>query len=112
MSLAKLLNQPLELHKNSSSTLDEYGNSVRADAGSAINIVGYLEQTQSLEMLNDQDRTMTSWIAYFPADTNVNAFDRIKWGAQTFEIDGEPWSVYNPRVGSVSHIQANLKVVV
>jgi len=111
MSLAKLLNQPLELHKNSTATVDEYGNQLDTDYGSPIQIVGYLEQTMSVETLSDRDTVVTSWVAYLPPDTNISAFDRIKFGTQTFEVDGAPWSVYNPRVASTSHIRANLKVV-
>lgn len=109
MSLAKLLNQPLELHKNGT-TLDEYGNQVDTDS-TVINIVGYLEQKDTVENLDDRDTVVTSWEAYFPAGTDVNAFDRIVFGGQTFQVDGAPWQVYNPRSGSVSHIQAKLKVV-
>jgi hypothetical protein len=111
MSLAKLLNQPLELHKNSTATLDEYGNQKHTDLGAPIQIVGYLEQVSTMENTLDRDTIVTDWQAYFPADTNVTAFDRIVFGGQTFEVDGAPWQVYNPRVGSVSHIQAKLKVV-
>jgi hypothetical protein len=110
MTLARFLNQPLELHKNQHTTLDQYGNQVPGDV-SVIQIVGYLEQVQSTEYLNDRDTVVTSWQAYFPAGTDVNAFDRIVFGGQTFEVDGAPWQVYNPRIGSVSHIQAQLKVV-
>jgi len=111
MSLAKLLNQPLELHKNSGATLDAYGNQTRADFGSPIQIVGYLEQVMSVENLDNQDTVVSDWQVFLPDGTDVNAFDRIKFGSQTFEVDGTPWSVYNPRVGSVSHIQAKLKAV-
>ena len=110
MSLAKLLNQPLELHKNGHTTLDEYGNQIPGDV-SVITIVGYLEQSQTTEFLNDRDTVVTSWQAFLPAGTSINAFDRIKFGSQTFEVDGAPWQVYNPRFGQVSHIQAQLKVV-
>jgi len=110
MSLAKLLNQPLELHKNQHTTTDQYGNQVPGDA-SVTTIVGYLELKESVEYLADRDTIVSSWHAFLPAGTNINAFDRIVCGGQTFEVDGAPWSVYNPRAGSVSHIQCNLKVV-
>jgi hypothetical protein len=90
--------------------LDEYGNQIPGDV-SVITIVGYLEQMESVETLNDRDTIVSSWHAYLPAGTDVNAFDRIVFGGQTFEVDGAPWQVYNPRVTSVSHIQAKLKVV-
>jgi len=110
MSLAKLLNQPLELHKNQHTTLDEYGNQIPGDA-SVVQIFGYLEQITSVETLVDRDVIVSAWHAFLPAGTDINAYDRIKFANQTFEVDGAPWSVYNPRSGSVSHIQTNLKVV-
>lgn len=110
MTLTRFLNQPLTLHKNSHTTLDEYGNQVPGDA-SVSTIYGYLEQTVSAEYVVDRDTIVSGWRAFLAAGTNINAFDRIGFGGQLFEVDGAPWSVYNPRIGSVSHIQANLKVV-
>jgi len=112
MSLAKLLNQPLQLHKNSGATKDEYGNTLATDYGSPISIVGFLEQKDSVETLNDRDTVVSSWEAFLPAGTDINAFDRLVFNGQTFEVDGAPWQVYNPRVGSVSHIVCKLKVVI
>lgn len=111
MSLSKLLNQPLSLHKNSGSTKDEYGNTLATDLGDAISIVGYLEQVNSVETVLDRDTIVTHWQAFFPAETDVSAFDRIVFGGQTFEVDGAPWQVYNPRTQAVSHIQTKLIVV-
>jgi head-tail adaptor len=110
MSLTKLLNQPLELHKNSTATTDEYGNQVDTDF-TVSTIYGFLQQKDSVETLNDRDTVVSSWECWLPAGTNINAFDRIVFNAQTFEVDGAPWSAYNPRVQSVSHIVCKLKVV-
>ena len=111
MTLARLLNQPLALHKNSGATKDEYGNTLATDYGSPTNVLGYLEQSQSVETLNDRDTIVSSWKAWLPADTDVTAFDRIGFNGRIFEVDGAPWQVFNPRVASVSHIECNLKVV-
>lgn len=110
MSLARLLNQPLVLHKNTLTVKDAYGNVVPSDA-TTTNIVGFIEQSESVETMNDRDVSVTSWTAHLPAGTNVNAQDRIGYGSQLFEVDGEPWIVYNPRTRSESHIVAKLKVV-
>jgi hypothetical protein len=61
--------------------------------------------------LNDRDVVVSQWQVYFPAETNIGAYDRITFGGQVFEVDGTPWHVYNPRSRAVSHIQARLKVV-
>jgi hypothetical protein len=110
MSLAKLLNQPLTLVKNNTASVDEYGNTIQGN-GTTSTIHGYLEQTTSNEVLDDRDTVVSGWQVFLPADAVVTAFDRLVFAGKTFEVDGSPWSVYNPRVGSVSHIQANLKVV-
>lgn len=109
MSLAKLINQPITLQKNTAG-VDRYGNTVPATS-STVSTVGYLEQSQSNETLTDRDVSVGDWVVYLPAGTDVNAQDRIVFGSQTFEVDGEPWQVYNPRVRQVSHLQAKLKVV-
>lgn len=111
MSVDRLMVQPLTIVKVGGSTLDEYGNTVAAAYGSPIQTTGYLEQRVSTEYLLDRDAIATNWVAYFPAGTNVSGLDRVQFGGQTFEVDGEPWQVFNPRLKAVSHLQANLKVV-
>ena len=109
MPIRKFLNQPLTLQKNAATT-DRYGNTVPSTS-STVSTAGYLEQVQSVETMTDRDVSVGDWVVYLPADLIVNAQDRIVFGTQTFEVDGEPWQVYNPRVRQVSHQQAKLKVV-
>jgi hypothetical protein len=111
MSLTKLINQPVSIVKMGGTGVDEYGNAAPAQT-STITTVGYLEQTTSVETLNDRDTVVNEFSAIFLAGTNVTAFDRVTFGSQTFEVDGEPWQVYNPRTASQSHIVAKLKVVI
>lgn len=111
MSLQRLLNQPLELHKVSLNTVDEYGNAIAGDFAAPVPIVGYLELTQSVETVLDRDTVVSEFKVWLPADSNVSAFDRIVFNGQTFEVDGSPWQVWNPRVQVLSHLIARLKVV-
>jgi hypothetical protein len=111
MSLAKLLNQPLELSRRNGATLDEYGNQVTTFYSEPTTVLGYLEQKDSTEFLQDRDTIVSTWTAYLPADTLIGPFDRIGFSSQTFEVDGAPWPAYNPRVRTVSHIVCKLKVV-
>ena len=111
MSLARLLNQPLSLSKMGGSTKDAYGNAAPAVVGTPAQIVGYIEQKKSDEYLTDRDVAVTEYHLYVPSGTNVNQFDRVTYGGVTYEIDGAPWQVYNPRTQAVSHLQASLKVV-
>lgn len=108
---SRLLSEPVSVQKITGAT-DEYGNTVPSNYGSPVSTLGYLEQRDSIETLEDRDTVVTSWVAWLPAGTNVAAFDRLNFGGQVFEVDGTPWRVWNPRKGSESHIECKLKVVV
>jgi hypothetical protein len=110
MSLSRLLNQPLQLQKVGSTTTDVYGDQIPDTSVAPINIVGFLEQVLSIEHLVDRDTTVTSWRAFFPAGTNIARLDRIINGAQTFQVDGDPWLVYNPRTKVVAFISCKLVI--
>jgi hypothetical protein len=90
---------------------DEYGNTIPSAFGSAVTTVGYLEQRDSVETLEDRDTVVSGWVAWLPAGTSVDAFDRLNFNGQVFEVDGMPWQVWNPRKGALSHIECKLKVV-
>jgi len=111
MSVLNLMVQPLTISKIGGGTLDEYGNTVPSALGAPVSAKGFLEQTDSVETLNDRDTVVSSWKVFLPSGTDVDAFDRINFGGQVFEVDGEPWQVFNPRTGAVSHLEAKLKVV-
>lgn len=111
MSLARLMNQPLTIQKVGGSAVDEYGNAIAGALGSPIATVGYLEQKQTVETLNDRDTIVSTWVAYLPANSGIAAFDRINFNGQSFEVSGDPWQVYNPRAGAVSHLQMDVTVV-
>lgn len=110
MSLNNLMRQPVTIHKFSGS-LDEYGNTVPNAISTTVNALGYLEQVDSVETLDGRDTVVSSFQAWFPTGTSLDAFDRLTFGTQSFEVDGEPWQVFNPRTGVQSHIIAKLKVV-
>lgn len=111
MSLNNLMRQPVVIHKFAAA-VDEYGNTVPNATSASVAAVGYLEQKDSVETLEGRDTVVSAFQAWFPVGTPLNAFDRLSFGAQSFEVDGEPWQVYNPRTGVQSHIIAKLKVVV
>jgi head-tail adaptor len=108
---SRLLTEPVSIQKINGST-DEYGNTIPHANGSAVSTVGYLEQKESVETLNDRDTVVSSWTAWLPAGTDVNAFDRLNFSGQVFEVDGAPWLVWNPRKAAQSHIECKLKVVI
>jgi hypothetical protein len=110
MSLSRLLNQPLQIQKVGSTTVDVYGDQVPDTSAALVPVLGYLEQVLSMEHLVDRDTTVTQWHAFFPAGTNIARLDRIINGSQTFQVDGDPWFVYNPRTKVVSHIRCKLVI--
>jgi hypothetical protein len=111
VSLRTLLNQPLTVQGVGGSATDEYGNEVLAPAGSAIPEVGYLEQRDSTEYLDGRQTVVSRWVAYLLPESSVVATSYITFGGQTFQVDGEPWHVFNPRTRAVDHIECKLTVV-
>jgi hypothetical protein len=110
MTLAHLLNQPLTIQTMGGTTTDEYGNTVLAPAGDPVPGVGLLDQKDTIEFLNGRQTVVTKWKAFLPAGTVIGATDYINFDAQKFQVDGEPWPVYNPRTRQVSHIECTLVV--
>ena len=112
MSLHSLLNQPLSIQTmQASTTADAYGNKGVATFGTPTNAVGFIEQVTSTEDLLNRDTTKTYWKCFLPAGTVVGHLDRIIFGSQTFEVDGEPWIVWNPGKREVSHVVCNLVTI-
>ena len=111
MSLAQMMCQPLTVQKVAGTTTDAYGNSVPTAIGSPVAALGYLEQTDTVEFLLNRDTVVSKWTAFFPAITVIGAWDYVNFNAQKFQVDGNPWRVFNPRTKAVSHIQCKLIVV-
>lgn len=111
MSLQRLLNQPLTIQPMGASGVDEYGDAIPASLGDPVPAVGYLDQQSSVEHLNDRDTVVSQWVCYLPAGTAIGHLDHINFESQTFQVDGEPNSAYNPRTHQVSHIVCKLVVV-
>jgi hypothetical protein len=110
MSLARLLNQPMTIQTVGSTTTDALGDQVKTDLGPPANVLGFLEQTATVEHLIDRDTEVTNWHAFFPAGTVIGHLDYVNVGSQKFQVDGEPWLVYNPRTKAISHISCKLVV--
>ena len=111
MSLNRLLNQPLTVQTVGSTTTNAYGDQVISAVGIPVAVLGFLQQTTSVEHLLDRDTTVTTWEAFLPQGTLIGHLDYINFNAQKFQVDGEPWHVFNPRTKSVSFIACKLVVV-
>ena len=111
MSLARLMAQPLTVQAWGVVGLDTYGGEIMGAVGAPVAVSGYLEQTSTVEFLVNRDTTVTTWKAYLPAGTTITPQSYINFNAQKFQVDGEPWLVYNPRTKAVDHIECKLTVV-
>lgn len=111
MSLARLLTQPLTISTIVPAGVDTYGNEVTGAYGAPVAVRGYLAQSSSTEFTTDRDTVVGQWVAYLPASTSIGHLDRVSFDGQTFEVDGEPERVYNPRRKFIAYIEARLKVV-
>ncbi len=111
MSLFRLMNQPLLVQSVSAATTDAYGNAVLAPLGAPVAALGFLEQSATTEYVTGRETTITAWHAYLPEGTVIHPMDYITYLGQTFQVDGEPWLVFNPRTSAVSHVQVKLTEV-
>jgi hypothetical protein len=111
MSLARLMNQPLTVQAVGPATLDAYGNSVPGSLGLPVAEFGYLEQVDTIEFVLDRQTTVSHWAAFLFAESVVTPMAYINFQGQRWQVNGEPWHVYNPRTRAVSHIKCKLVVV-
>lgn len=111
MSIAALLTQPLQVQAVGGSGTDEYGNATPGAVGDPVTEFGFLEQKDTTEYLDGRQTVVSRWTMFLPANSTVTATGFIAYGEQRFQVDGEPWHVYNPRTRAVDHIEAKLTVV-
>lgn len=106
-----LLNQPIQVQALGGTGTDEYGNATPAALGSPVTEYGYLEQKDTTEFQDDRQTVVSRWTVYLPAGSTITATGYVTVGAQRFQVDGEPWHVYNPRTRRVDHVEAKLTEV-
>lgn len=107
----RLLRQPLTIQRMTPLP-DGYGSPVLQPDGDPVPVNGYLHYTSSSEVLNDRDTVTTGWTVFVPAGTALSAYDQISFDGALFQVTGQPQSVWNPRRGLVSHIEARLTEVI
>jgi hypothetical protein len=108
---ARLLRQPISVQRMTVAP-DGYGNQIRSVDGSPVTVKGYLDFGSSSEQSTDRDTVTTSWTLFLPATVTISAYDQVSYGDATFQVEGAPQQVWNPRRGLVSHIECRLSEVV
>jgi hypothetical protein len=111
VSLARLLCQPLTVQAMGPKTKDAYGDWTPGALGAPVAVLGFLEQTASVEVLLGRDTTVTTWKVFLPAETAITPLSTIAFEGQTFQVSGAPWRAFNPRTKATSHIEAKVVVV-
>ena len=111
MSLARLMSQPLTVQAWGVVGQDTYGGNIMGAVGAPVAVSGYLEQSSTVEFVLNRDTTVTTWKAFLPSATVITPLSIINFAAQVFQVDGEPWDVWNPRTKAVDHIECKLIVV-
>ncbi len=111
MTLRRLMSQVLTVQPVGAASTDAYGNAVLGSTGAAVQELGYLEQRDTVEYIDGRQTTITKWVAYLTTATVVTPMAYISLGGQRFQVDGEPWHVYNPRTSAISHVECKLTVV-
>ena len=130
MSLHRLMNQPLTIQTVGTTSTDVYGNTTTGPVGSPVSTFGFLELKDTVEYQLNRETVVSKWTAFLPSSSVIDTFnvlftdtfgaigrtpigplDYITFGSQQFQVSGEPYHVFNPRVGAVSHIECKLTVV-
>lgn len=89
---------------------DDYNNEVLT-LGDGVPTQGLLQQASTTEYTTDRDTTVTQWVIFLPAGTVIGPQSQVVYDGQTFQVDGQPERVWNPRTASVSHVEAKLREV-
>jgi len=106
----RLLNQPIQIARRAAGGTDIYGNVVPTFTAPEAT-TGLITFTQSVERVNDRDVVATYRECFLRAGTVIGPLDRVTFQGQSFEVDGEPERVWNPRKASESHVRARLVTV-
>jgi len=108
VSVRQLMTQPVTVQPMTVGPEDAYGNTPLAASGDPVAEMGYLDQKDTIEYLNDRDTVVTKWKAFLRPESVVTALAVITFSGQSFQVAGEPYHVYNPRTRMVSHIECTL----
>ena len=118
MSLLRLLRQPVTIEHREVTGTNEDGDDVIGVVGDPDEVLGYLTRGAfgrgllGAEELADRETYTSDWILILPAGAAVTARDRVTYGDQEFEVNGEPHRVWNPRLAREHHVEVRLQETV
>jgi len=105
--ISNLLNRPCQIVRRGPSGVDDdYGNELAGET--VVSTVCELQQDAATEIGTHEDLSRTRWRCFMPVGTDIDGSDRVVIEAERYEVDGEPWSVRNPRTQQMSHVEVRL----
>jgi hypothetical protein len=105
-NLSKLLKRTVTVqHRTETGNQDEYGNDVPGIVDQVVK--GELQQHSREEA--EGTLSQTGWLLILPPDTLIDTNDGVIVDGETFEVIGDPWRAWNPRLGRFEHVEATLR---
>ena len=71
----------------------------------------YIEPLASEEVEADRNTPIGNWRGFGRADFDFESVDKVVWDTHTFQVIGPPQPEPNARLGTISHVQLNLREI-
>lgn len=107
MSFRRLLSQTATVTTRTPGTSDAEGNVVTANTSA--DYPALVQQTDAIEVLVGDVRSVSNWLLFLLPDAAINAQDQVVVDGRTYEVTGEPAVLRTPR--GPHHIEARLRIV-
>lgn len=89
---------------------DAYGDpALDWTSASSVEVPAWVQPRTSAEDNNGRRAVISGWMTFLPAYVDITAHDRIIWGSETFEVDGDPAELWNP--SGPHHLEVPLRRV-
>lgn len=67
-----------------------------------------IQESSTYENRTEGTVSVSRWNLYLPPETDLDAIDTVIVDGQIYSVEGDPWKVYHPRTGAMTHIQASV----
>lgn len=103
-----VLNRPVTvIRRYEDETTDRYGNPLPLEE--ITDTVGNLQQRTREEPAAAGEFSVTDWLLFLPAGTQLDTGDAVQVDGAVYELTGEPWHVRNDANGRESHVEVSLR---
>lgn len=107
MNVDRLLTLEATVSTVTDSTADRYNDPTETATTSTVPC--YLEQRRTTDETTGLSVASADWLGIFPASVALTDRDRLAVAGSTYQVYGDPWPVHDPRTGTTSHVEANLR---